>query len=159
MIWWERLPKSPLGDFWGEESPLNPPWGTLRMQHKIIFLVFFGTVGILFSAVTRVDRVPTLSINSQHPNNSDRIGISFAERCFCPPGATLLSEFQHLRAFNHKQQYPKVPFLPLLSLILLSAVKRADRVPTLSNKGACPLVAFDRIGISFAERCFCWSGM
>ena len=90
MIWWERLPKSPLGDFWGEESPLNPPWGTLRMQHKIIFLVFFGTVGILFSAVTRVDRVPTLSINSQHPNNSDRIGISFAERCFCPPGATLL---------------------------------------------------------------------
>ena len=109
MIWWERLPKSPLGDFWGEESPLNPPWGTLRMQHKIIFLVFFGTVGILFSAVTRVDRVPTLSINSQHPNNSDRIGISFAERCFCPPGATLLSEFQHLRAYYYFTGYTKSP--------------------------------------------------
>ena len=37
--------------------------------------------------------------------------------------------------------------------------KRADRVPILSNKGACPLVAFDRIGISFAESCFCRSGI
>ena len=34
--------------------------------------------------------------------------------------------------------------------ILLSALKRVDRVPTLSNKGVCPLVAFDRIGISLS---------
>ena len=74
------------------------------------------------------------------------IHIILTESEFCPPGAALLSEFQRMQAFNHKQQYPKVPFLPLLSLILLSAVKRADRVPTLSINSLHTYNS-DRIGI------------
>ena len=54
-----------------------------------------------YQQVKLVDRVPTLSINSLHSNHSDRIGISFAERCFCPPVAALLSEFQCLLTLSH----------------------------------------------------------
>ena len=54
-----------------------------------------------YQQVKRVDSVPTLSINSLHSNHSDRIGISFAERCFCPPVAALLSEFQCLLTLSH----------------------------------------------------------
>ena len=35
----------------------------------------FDRIAILISAVKRVDRVPTLSINSLHPYHFDRIGI------------------------------------------------------------------------------------
>ena len=87
----------------------------------------------------RADRVPTLS-------KTLCVQIKTTESEFCPPGAALLSEFQRMQAFNHKQQYPKVPFLPLLSLILLSAVKRADRVPALSINSLHTYNS-DRIGI------------
>ena len=75
----------------------------------------------------------------------DRPGISFAERCFCLPGAALLSEFRHMQAFYHRQHYPKVPLGGIRGrpfdriAILISAVKRVDRVPTLSINSLHPL--------------------
>ena len=61
----------------------------------------FDRIAILISAVKRVDRVPTLSINSLHPYHFDRIGILSARDSIIiriPAPANMFI-----------QHYPKVP--------------------------------------------------